>query len=54
MYIKSALAAIAALAVSVASALALDSTMTVSSSLSPNALWKKISDFCGEEISPEH
>jgi len=47
MYMKSALAAIAALAVSVASALALDSSKTVSSPLSPNALWKKISDFCG-------
>jgi hypothetical protein len=42
-----AFAAIAALVVSSASALALDSSVTMPSSMSPDALWKKVGDFCG-------
>jgi hypothetical protein len=42
-----ALAAIAALVVSTGSALALDSSVTMPSSISPDALWKKVGDFCG-------
>ena len=41
------LAAIAALIVSSTSAFALDSSVTRPSSLSPDALWKKVGDFCG-------
>ena len=47
MRMKSAIAAMAALVVSATSALALDSSMTVPSPLSPDALWKKVGDFCG-------
>jgi hypothetical protein len=47
MRMKSAIAAMAALIVSTASALALESSMTVPSPLSPDALWKKVGDFCG-------
>jgi hypothetical protein len=42
-----ALAAAAALIVSTASAFALDSSVTMPSSMSPDALWKKVGDFCG-------
>ena len=41
------LAAIAALVISTTSALALNSSVTMPSSMSPDALWKKIGDFCG-------
>jgi hypothetical protein len=41
------LAAMTAFAVSVASAHALDSTVIKMSSMSPDALWKKVGDFCG-------
>jgi Polyketide cyclase / dehydrase and lipid transport len=40
------LPAIAALLVSTASATALESKMTVSSSLSPDALWRTVGSFC--------
>jgi hypothetical protein len=40
-------AAIAALALSTTSTLALDSNVTMPSSMSPDALWKKVGDFCG-------
>jgi len=43
----SAFVAMAGLVVSTASALALDSSVTMSSSMSPDALWKKVGDFCG-------
>ena len=42
-----ALAAIAALIVSTGPAFALDSSVTMPSSISPDALWKKVGDFCG-------
>jgi hypothetical protein len=42
-----AFAATAALVLSTASALALDSSVTMPSSMSPDALWKKVGDFCG-------
>lgn len=42
-----ALAAIAALGFSTGSALALDSNVTMTSSMSPDAMWKKVGDFCG-------
>jgi Polyketide cyclase / dehydrase and lipid transport len=41
------LAAIAALGLSTTAALAVDSSVTMTSSMSPDALWKKIGDFCG-------
>ncbi|MGD0446981.1 MAG: SRPBCC family protein [Edaphobacter sp.] len=41
------LAALTAFAVSVASAHALDSTVIKMSSMSPDALWKRVGDFCG-------
>lgn len=41
------LTASAALMVSTASALALDTSVTMPSSISPDALWKKVGDFCG-------
>lgn len=41
------IAAMAALIVSTVPALALESSMTVSSPLSPDELWKKVGDFCG-------
>jgi dienelactone hydrolase len=47
MRMNSAIAAMAVLFVSPVSALALESSMTVSSPLSPDALWKKVGDFCG-------
>jgi hypothetical protein len=42
-----ACAAMIALGVSTASAFALDSSVTMTSSLSTDALWKKVGDFCG-------
>ncbi|SDR99261.1 SRPBCC family protein [Bradyrhizobium canariense] len=42
-----ALAAIAVLGISTASAFALDSNVTMTSSMSTDALWKKVGDFCG-------
>lgn len=42
-----ALAAMAALGASTISALALDSTVIMTSPLSADALWKKVGDFCG-------
>jgi len=50
MRMKSAIAAMAALVVSAASPLALDSSMTVSSPLSADALWMKVGDFCGMSL----
>jgi hypothetical protein len=47
MRMNSAIAAMAVLIVSTVSALALESSMTVPSPLSPDALWKKVGDFCG-------
>ncbi len=41
------LTAIAAVIVSTTAAFALDSSVTTPSSLSPDALWKKVGDFCG-------
>jgi hypothetical protein len=41
------LAVIAVLGISTASASALDSNITMTSSMSTDALWKKIGDFCG-------
>jgi hypothetical protein len=41
------LAAAAALIVSSTSAFALDSSVTMQSSMTPDALWKKVGDFCG-------
>ncbi len=40
-------AAAAALIASTASAFALESNVTVKSSMAPDAVWKKIGDFCG-------
>lgn len=42
-----ALAAMFALGMSTASASALESSVTMTSSMSPDALWKKVGDFCG-------
>src|ERR1700733_888420 len=42
-----ALAAIAVLGFGTASASALDSTVIMTSSMSTDALWKKVGDFCG-------
>ena len=42
-----AFAALAVLGVSTASAFALDSNVTMTSSLSTDTLWKKVGDFCG-------
>lgn len=41
------LAVIAVLGISTASASALDSNVTMKSSMSTDALWKKVGDFCG-------
>ena len=41
------LAALTALAISSTAALAIDSGVTMTSSMSPDALWKKVGDFCG-------
>jgi len=40
-------AATAALFISTAAAFAVDSSVTMPSSLTPDALWKKVGDFCG-------
>jgi Polyketide cyclase / dehydrase and lipid transport len=42
-----AFAALAVLGISTASAVALDSNVAMTSSLSTDALWKKVGDFCG-------
>ena len=42
-----ALAALAALGVSSTAALAIDSSVTMTSSMPPDALWNKVGDFCG-------
>ena len=42
-----ALAAIAVLGLSTSAAFAVDSNVTMSSSMSADALWKKVGDFCG-------
>jgi len=47
MRVSAIIAALAALTVSTAPVLALESTMTVSSPLTPDELWKKVGDFCG-------
>jgi dienelactone hydrolase len=47
MRVKPIIAAMATLIVSTASAFSLESTMTVSSPLSADDLWKKVGDFCG-------
>jgi hypothetical protein len=39
--------AAAAVLISIGPAFALDSSVTMTSSMSPEALWKKIGDFCG-------
>ena len=39
--------AAAAFLISTSAAFALDSSVTMTSSMSPEALWKKIGDFCG-------
>jgi hypothetical protein len=39
--------AAATLFISLSAAFALDSSVTMTSSLSPDALWKKVGDFCG-------
>jgi Polyketide cyclase / dehydrase and lipid transport len=41
------LAAIATIMISTGSALAVDSTLITPSSMSPDALWQKVGDFCG-------
>ena len=47
MRVNAIIAALATLIVSTVPALSLESTMTVSSPLSPDELWKKVGDFCG-------
>ena len=47
MRIATISAAAATLLVSTGVAFALDSSVTMTSSMSPDALWKKIGDFCG-------
>ena len=49
MHVNATIVALATLVVSTAPApaLALESTMTVSSPLTPDELWKKVGDFCG-------
>ena len=42
-----ALAAMAVFGISTTAALALDSSVTMTSSMSADALWKKVGDFCG-------
>ena len=44
---KISVAAMAAFLMSAGAAFALDSSLTMTSSMSPEALWKKIGDFCG-------
>ena len=47
MRIASPVVAIAATLFSASAAFALDSSVTMTSSMAPDALWKKIGDFCG-------
>ncbi|MBV9738493.1 MAG: SRPBCC family protein [Hyphomicrobiales bacterium] len=47
MRIALPVAALATLAASTVSAFALESKLSAPSSLSPDALWKKVGDFCG-------
>ena len=47
MRIATISAAATALLISAGAAFALDSSVTMTSSMSPDALWKKIGDFCG-------
>lgn len=47
MRFNAMIAALATLVASTAPALSLESSMTVSSPLSPDELWKKVGDFCG-------
>lgn len=47
MRVKSVFAAMAAFTVSTVPALCLETSMTVRSPLSPDALWRKLGDFCG-------
>ena len=47
MRIATISAAVAALLASTGAGFALDSGVTMTSSMSPDALWKKIGDFCG-------
>ena len=47
MRIATISAAVAALLTSTGAGFALDSGVTMTSSMSPDALWKKIGDFCG-------
>jgi hypothetical protein len=47
MRIATISAAAATLLISTGVAFALDSSVTMTSSMSPDALWKKIGDFCG-------
>lgn len=47
MRIATISAAAATLLISTGAAFALDSSVTMTSSMSPDALWKKIGDFCG-------
>src|SRR5664279_213478 len=47
MRFNTMIAALATLVASTAPALSLESSMTVSSPLSPDELWKKVGDFCG-------
>jgi hypothetical protein len=47
MCIATIFAAATTVLVSASAALALDSSVTMTSSMSPDALWKKVGDFCG-------
>jgi hypothetical protein len=47
MRIATISAAVTTLLISTGAALALDTSVTMTSSMSPDALWKKIGDFCG-------
>jgi hypothetical protein len=47
MRIATISAAVTTLLISTGAAFALDTSVTMTSSLSPDALWKKIGDFCG-------
>jgi len=47
MRIATISAAVTTLLISTGAAFALDSSVTMTSSMSPDALWKKIGDFCG-------
>jgi Polyketide cyclase / dehydrase and lipid transport len=47
MRIATISAAVTTLLISTGAAFALDSSVTMTSSMSPDALWKKVGDFCG-------